>query len=203
MSPAQAEPVLREYAQILATDGVERGLIGPREAPRLWERHIMNCVVVADRDAGLVPADASVIDVGSGAGLPGIVWAIVRPDLRMTLLEPLLRRATFLEEVCQRLQLGHVTVVRGRAEQAEGLTADIVTARAVAPLERLLGWVFPLVATGGQVVALKGQGAAVEIEAARTAGFGGDFEVIRCGAGVVEPPTTVVRIRGLTRSRTA
>lgn len=197
---AGAEPSLRDYAQILETDGVERGLIGPREAPRLWERHILNCVVVVDPALGLVAPDASVIDVGSGAGLPGLVWAIARPDLRMTLLEPLLRRSTFLEEAVARLGLTNVTVLRGRAEEVK-VRADVVTARAVAPMERLLGWVAGLVAPGGEVLALKGDSAASEIDGARAAGFAGDYEIVKCGEGVIDPLTTVVRVRNLTRTR--
>lgn len=197
---AGAEPFLRDYAQILETDGVERGLIGPREAPRLWERHILNCAVVVDPAMGLVANGASVIDVGSGAGLPGLVWAIARPDLRITLLEPLLRRSTFLEETVARLGLTNATVVRGRAEEVK-VRAEVVTARAVAPMERLLGWVGGLVAPGGEVLALKGESAAGEIDAARSAGFAGDYEIVRCGEGVIDPLTTVVRVRNLTRTR--
>lgn len=197
---AGAEPSLRAYSRLLETDGVERGLIGPREAPRLWDRHILNCAVVVDPALGLVASGASVIDVGSGAGLPGLVWAIARPDVRVTLLEPLLRRSTFLEEAVARLELPNVTVVRGRAEETK-LRADVVTARAVAPLERLLGWVARLIAPGGEVLALKGETADAEIDVAREAGFAGDFDVVRCGTGLVDPPTTVVRVRNLTRSR--
>ena len=148
----------------------------------------------------MVPEGAAVIDVGSGAGLPGLVWAIARPDLDIVLLEPLLRRATFLEEAVGILGLERVRVVRGRAEECS-LTAAVVTARAVAPLERLLGWVARLVAPGGEVLALKGSSAADEIEAAKAAGISGTFELIECGVGVVEPPATVVRIRDILRPR--
>ena len=158
-----ALPQLRHYQDILATIGLERGLIGPREVDRLWERHIVNSAVVEE----CIPHGASVIDVGSGAGLPGIPLALVRPDLRITLLEPLLRRSVFLEEVVDSLGLAdRVTVVRGRAEDGVVAPADVVTARAVAPLERLLGWCWPLVRPGGSLVALKGERASEEIEEA-------------------------------------
>lgn len=119
------------YTELLATEGVLRGLIGPREAPRLWERHVLNSAVLAE----VVPEDASVCDIGTGAGLPGLVVAIARPDVRMTLVEPLLRRTTFLDEVVAELELSHVTVVRGRAEDLHGAsTFDVVS------LARWLRW---------------------------------------------------------------
>lgn len=188
------------YAVLLSSAGVERGLIGPREVPRLWDRHLLNCAVAVP----LVPADADVIDVGSGAGLPGIVWAIARPDLRVTCLEPLQRRATFLEEVVTELDLtDRVHVVRARAEDivrgrgpVTSLRARVVTARAVAPLERLAGWTVPLVQPGGELLALKGRSAAEEVQASATVlerlGIV-SIEVVECGLGVVDPPTTVVR----------
>jgi 16S rRNA (guanine527-N7)-methyltransferase len=188
------------YAALLASAGVERGLIGPREVPRLWDRHLLNCAVVVP----MVPTDADVIDVGSGAGLPGIVWAIARPDLHVTCLEPLQRRATFLEEVVAELDLvSRVQVVRARAEDivrgrgpVTSLRARVVTARAVAPLERLAGWTVPLVQSGGDLIALKGRSAAEEVQASATVlerlGIV-RVEVVECGLGVVEPPTTVVR----------
>ncbi len=141
--PVDRLPLAERYAELLATEGVVRGLIGPREAPRLWERHLLNCAVLAE----LLPEGATVCDIGSGAGLPGLVVAIARPDLRVTLVEPLLRRTTFLDEVVDELGLaGSVEVVRGRAEELHGArTFDVVTSRAVAPLERLLAWSMPLV----------------------------------------------------------
>jgi 16S rRNA (guanine527-N7)-methyltransferase len=152
------------FVELLATDGVERGLIGPREAPRLWDRHLLNCAAVA----ALIPPEATVADLGSGAGLPGIVLAIARPDLTVTLVEPLLRRTVFLEEVVVGLDLTSVTVVRERAETLRGQGRfDVVTARALAPLDRLLGWAMPLVAPDGELVAMKGSSAQDEIEAAR------------------------------------
>src|SRR5690349_12658888 len=135
-------PLAVSYAELLCTDGVVRGLIGPREAPRIWERHMLNCAVVAD----LIPTGASVVDVGSGAGLPGMVLAVVRPDLAVTLIEPLARRTAFLTEAVAALGLDRTTVVRARAEECVGKLpgADVVTARAVAPLDRLAGWCLPL-----------------------------------------------------------
>lgn len=153
-----------EYAALLATDGVVRGLIGPHEAPRLWDRHLLNCAVLGE----VIPSDVSVCDIGSGAGLPGLVLAIARPDLRITLVEPLLRRTTFLIEVVEQLHLTHVTVVRGRAEEVKDRHGfDVVTSRAVAPLDRLLQWSMPLVAPRGALVAMKGSSVADEIAAAR------------------------------------
>ena len=196
---------LTAYVDLLATDGVDHGLIGPREVPRLWTRHILNCAVVAEPALDLVPAGSRVADVGSGAGLPGLVWALVRPDLHVVLVEPLLRRANFLSGAIERLGIAErVQVVRGRAEDvvrsADWVAADVVTARAVAPLDRLLTWTIPLVRTGGRLVALKGSSAGEEIVAAATVAESlavRDLRVELCGAGVVDPPTTVVvGIRG-------
>lgn len=185
------------YAHLLVTDGVVRGLIGPREAPRIWERHLINCAVMSE----MIPIGASVIDVGSGAGLPGIVLAVARPDLMITLVEPLARRTAFLSEAVTALGLdATVTVVRGRAEDVAGeplVAADIVTARAVAPLDRLAGWCLPLVAVGGRLLALKGASATDEVTEHRdaVAWLGGSVPVVRlCGTGVIDPPTTVVEI---------
>lgn len=187
-------PVAQRYADLLAEAGVERGLIGPREVPRLWERHLMNCAVVED----LIPKGADVIDIGSGAGLPGVVLGILRPDLSVTLLEPLLRRTIFLQECVELLGLENVTVRRGRAEEVKGaLRADYVTARAVAPLSRLAGWALPLLRKGGSLLALKGEQAEVELEAARqdlSKQRPSVADVIRVGGGKVEPATTVVRV---------
>lgn len=151
------------YAAWLADAGVVRGLIGPREVPRLWERHLMNCAALS----AVIPEGATVADVGSGAGLPGLVLAIARPDLRVTLIEPLLRRTTFLEEVAGDLGLDNVDVVRGRADLLHGKrTFDVVTSRAVAPLARLVEWSMPLVDPIGSLVAMKGSSAAEEIASA-------------------------------------
>jgi 16S rRNA (guanine527-N7)-methyltransferase len=183
------------YAELLATEGVIRGLIGPRETPRLWERHLVNCGVMAE----IIPAGASVVDVGSGAGLPGLVLAIARPDLVITLVEPLARRTAFLDEAVVDLGLDNVTVVRGRAEEVAGHlpAADVVTARAVAALDKLAGWCLPLAAVGGRLLAMKGSSAADEIAehtAALEALGGGQAEIRLCGTGLIDPPTTVVEI---------
>ncbi len=186
-------PLAELYVAALAEDAVLRGLIGPREVPRLWERHMLNCAVVAE----LVPDRASLIDVGSGAGLPGIPIALARPEVNVTLLEPLARRTAFLEEWVQRLHLNTVRVVRGRAEDATGMLADVVVARALAPLDRLAGWCLPLVAPGGRLLAIKGASAAAELERSADAihRLGGrNAQVRRCGAAVVKPATTVVEI---------
>ncbi|MEY5145189.1 MAG: hypothetical protein RL745_558 [Actinomycetota bacterium] len=156
---------LEVYARSLATDGVVRGLLGPREVPRIWDRHIANCAAIEQ----LIPYGATVIDIGSGAGLPGLVLAIVRPDVTVTLVEPLLRRTTFLGEVVEALKLGgRVEVLRGRAQEFHGrLRADVVTARAVAALAGLVQWSWSLVAAGGSIVAMKGETATAEVEDAR------------------------------------
>lgn len=187
-------PLAESYAGLLATAGVERGLIGPREAPRLWDRHLLNCAVLGD----LLPPEASVADVGSGAGLPGLVLAIHRPDLRMTLIEPLLRRTTFLEEAVAQLSLDNVQVVRGRADSLHGeRTFDVVTSRAVAPLVRLLEWSMPLVAPEGALVAMKGSAVVDEIAEARPT-----LEALHCaeptvsvlGEGLLESTTVALRV---------
>jgi 16S rRNA (guanine527-N7)-methyltransferase len=176
------------YARLLATDGTVRGLIGPREVPRLWDRHLLNSAALAP----LVPAGARVVDVGSGAGLPGIPLALVRPDLAVTLLEPLARRVTFLDECVDRLGLTNVTVVRGRAEEGPVRRslggADVVTARAVAPLDKLAGWCLPLLRPGGLLLALKGSTAAAELAAVAPLADAADARVTEAG----DPPATVV-----------
>ena len=157
-------PAARRFVELLATDGVVRGLIGPREVPRLWERHVLNSVAVAEA----VPHGARVVDVGSGAGLPGIPLALARPDLTMTLVEPMARRVEFLGDVVADLGVDW-RVVRGRAEERSVARAvgevDVVTARAVAPLPRLVGWVRGLLRPGAQLVALIGSSAAAEVPA--------------------------------------
>ena len=191
------------YASLLETEGVLRGLIGPREAPRLWDRHLLNCGVVAE----LLPPAAKVIDVGSGAGLPGIVLAVVRTDIQVILLEPLARRTAFLDEAVAALELSdQVSVVRGRAEEQAGrIVGDVVTARAVAPLDRLAAWCLPLTRVGGRMLALKGASATEEIDEHRDAVTrlgGGPATIRQCGVGLIEPPTTVVdvtRERDVTR----
>jgi 16S rRNA (guanine527-N7)-methyltransferase len=182
------------YAEFLAGPGVERGLIGPRETARLWDRHLINCAAVAE----LVPPGSSLIDLGSGAGLPGVVLAMLLPDSHVVLLEPLARRAAFLEECVRALDLGNAEVRRGRAEEADGqLTADVVTARAVAPMQRLAALALPLVRPGGLVLAIKGAAAEEELAQAapvlRRLGVQ-DAAVVVAGRGKVSPPPTVVRL---------
>jgi 16S rRNA (guanine527-N7)-methyltransferase len=183
------------YAELLAEAGVQRGLIGPREVPRLWERHLLNCAVLSE----VVPEGVTVCDVGSGAGLPGIPLALVRQDLKITLLEPLLRRTTFLTEVVELLGLDHVTVVRGRAEEVMGKVTPVhvVTARAVAPLDRLAAWGIPLLRPYGEMLALKGDTAEEELKASATAlsKLGAvETSILHVGEGVVDPLSTVVRV---------
>ncbi len=173
-----------------------RGLIGPREVPRLWDRHVLNCAVLAE----LLPAGTTLCDVGSGAGLPGIPVALARPDVSVTLLEPLLRRTTFLEEVVRELGLENVTVLRGRAEEMVGkLAVEVVTARAVAPLERLgAGWGLPLLRPHGQMLALKGDSAEQELADSRAglAKLGGvEWSVISVGDGTLETSTRVIQVK--------
>ena len=184
-----------DYARMLATDAVMRGLIGPREVPRLWDRHLLNCAALTE----LVPFKASVTDIGSGAGLPGIVLALARPDLAVVLVEPMARRTAFLTEVLAVLQLAHVTVVRARAEECAGELppADVVTARAVAPLDRLAAWCLPLAVPGGRLLALKGATAAEEAAAHREAvrRLGGSAPAVReVGRGLVVSPATVIEV---------
>jgi 16S rRNA (guanine527-N7)-methyltransferase len=189
-------PLAERYAALLAGSGVSRGLIGPREADRLWERHLLNSAVVGE----LVPEGCRVLDVGSGAGLPGIPLALARPDLAIVLLEPMARRVAWLQEVISELGLA-VSVHRGRAEEPQIRRElggnDVVTARAVAPLGRLAAWSLPLVAPGGHLLAVKGAGAPEEVArdviAVRAAG-GAPMEIVQCGGTIVQPPTTVVVI---------
>ena len=183
-------PVAEQYADLLATEGVVRGLIGPREVPRLWDRHILNSAVVIPR----VPEGSTVADVGTGAGLPGLVWAIARPDLRVTLIEPLLRRTTFLDEAVATLGLDNVTVRRSRAEDVDE-TYDVVTARAVAPLDKLGRWCLPLVRKGGVLLALKGRTAQDEVRTATaTLHRLGATTIVVTTYGDDDNPTTVVEV---------
>jgi 16S rRNA (guanine527-N7)-methyltransferase len=187
-------PAAKRYAEHLATTGVEWGLVGPREASKVWERHVLNCAVIAD----LIPAGARVLDIGSGAGLPGIPLALARTDLHIVLVEPLSRRVEWLRMVLDDLDLP-IEVERGRAEDPgvrrrwEG--ADVVTSRAVAPLHRLAAWCLPLVRPGGMMLAVKGVSAPAEVERdaqAVAASGGGIPRIERCGVGIVDPPSTVV-----------
>jgi 16S rRNA (guanine527-N7)-methyltransferase len=159
-----ALPLAERYAQLLVGAGVERGIVGPAEAERIWDRHLLNCAAIAR----LVPAKAAVVDVGSGAGLPGIVLALVLPSAQVTLVEPMARRVEFLEECVKDLGLPNAEVVRGRAEDLAGhLAADVVTARAVAPLDKLAGMCLGLARPGGKVLAIKGASAEAELARAR------------------------------------
>ncbi len=209
--PAAAEvfgdrlDVATRYAEVLSSAGVERGLLGPREADRLWERHLLNSAAVAE----LLGPDERIADIGSGAGLPGVPLAIARPDLTVALIEPLLRRATFLSEVVSELKLDNVTVVRGRAEDPGVIRthgdADAVVSRAVAALDKLTRWCLPLVGTRGRMMALKGDRADVEVaEHLREMESLGavDVRVMRCGVSYLSPPATVVVARRSERGGT-
>jgi 16S rRNA (guanine527-N7)-methyltransferase len=188
---------ISRYVDILIDRGIGWGLIGPREVDRIWDRHILNSVAMAD----LIPEGATVVDVGSGAGLPGIPLALRRPDLQVTLLEPLLRRSTFLTQAVEELGIAdRVEVVRARAEDHDR-RYDAVTARAVAPLPRLLDWCLPLMETGGELLALKGSSAAGEIDQARPLLTKRrlDAEIISVRADPTAEPTQVVRVRSQSR----
>jgi 16S rRNA (guanine527-N7)-methyltransferase len=190
-------PLAVAFAQRLATDGVLRGLIGPREVARLWERHLLNCAVITE----LVPPDARVVDVGSGAGLPGLAMACRRGDLKVDLVESLARRVAFLREVVRVLGVDEtVRVVHGRAEDRKARATvgetEWVTARAVAPLERLVKWCVPLLRRGGTLLAIKGERADAEVERLRRA-QGVDVSIVRCGVGTLDTPVTVVAVRRL------
>lgn len=187
-------PLAERYVQMLAGPGVIRGLLGPREVPRLWTRHVLNCAAVAD----LVPRPSALIDLGSGAGLPGIVLALLLPDVQVTLLERMERRSLFLDECVQELGLRNAHVYRATAEEVAGkLAADVVTARAVAPLDRLAGLAAGLVRPGGLILAVKGAAAEEEVAQARPVlrrlGMR-DVAVVRAGDGRVDRAATVVRM---------
>lgn len=182
------------YAELLAEHGVERGLIGPREVDRLWDRHLLNSAVVAE----VLPRSVAIVDLGSGAGLPGIPLAIARPDLSVTLLESMARRVEWLEHVARTLGLD-VSVVRGRAEEPairrRVSGADVVVARAVAPLAKLVEWSLPLLRVGGSLVAMKGASAAEEVARDRQVVLGaggGEPRIESCGVNVLNDPATVV-----------
>jgi 16S rRNA (guanine527-N7)-methyltransferase len=187
-----------QFVTLLATDGVEHGHIGPRERSRLWDRHLVNSALVTD----LLPVGARVVDVGSGAGLPGIPMAIRRPDLHLDLVEPMLRRTRFLESAVATLELGdQIRIVRGRADEpavlAEVGSADFVVARAVAPLDRLVRWCLPLLAPGGRLLALKGASATDEVvqhRAALSRLGAAEITVHELGADLGSEPTWVVQV---------
>jgi len=198
-------PLAERYAARLADDGVLRGLIGPREVDRLWERHLLNSAILTD----LVPVGARVVDVGSGAGLPGLPMAIRRADLRVDLVEPMLRRTQFLAEVVAELELAaSVRVVRGRADEA-GVghavgNSDWVVARAVAPLDRLVRWCLPLLSPVGRLLALKGAGGASEADrhAGALRSCGARVQAVtELGAGVLSERTWVVVVTRTGRAK--
>lgn len=182
------------FAAILADTGVSHGLIGPREVPRLWDRHILNCAVAHEA----FPHEATVIDVGSGAGLPGLALAVVRPDLHIHLVEPMLRRTTWLSTTAAELGLDNCTVHRGRAEELHGtLRAPFATARAVARIDKLARWTFPLLEQDGVLVALKGEQAAQELADERRVleRMGMVDAAIRTyGSGLLEVPTVTMEL---------
>jgi 16S rRNA (guanine527-N7)-methyltransferase len=189
--------IARRYAEMLATTGVERGLLGPREVDRIWYRHLLNSAVVGE----LLNPGERVVDIGSGAGLPGIPLAIARPDLQVVLLEPLLRRSEFLNEVVGELGLA-IEVVRGRAEEpwvrAEFGDRDAAVSRAVAALDKLTKWSMPLLRPGGRMIAIKGERAPEEVQEHRrvmAASGALDVRVVACGANYLRPPATVVLAR--------
>ncbi len=187
-------PLAVAFAGHLAGSGATRGLIGPREVPRLWSRHVLNCAALAPS----LPQNGHVVDVGSGAGLPGLVLAIARPDVRVTLVEPLLRRVTWLEEVVADLGLQHVDVVRARAEEVTDVHADVATSRAVAALERLSAWCLPLLRDGGVMLAIKGRSAGEELAATEPVlrSLGAEsWSVRELGVGLLDEATTVIEVR--------
>ncbi|MFW2512619.1 16S rRNA (guanine(527)-N(7))-methyltransferase RsmG [Demequina sp. SO4-13] len=188
-----AYPRVERYAIMLADQGVLRGLIGPREIGRLWERHILNSAAVAP-----FLGDGTIVDVGSGAGLPGLVIAAMLPERRVVLVEPMERRTTWLFEAARECGIENVTVVRGRAEEvSEAVEGDVITARAVAPIDRLVKWCAPLLTAGGEMALLKGRSAPEELDRAkyvlRKFGLTGSVESAPTLAGL--EPTTVVRLR--------
>ena len=190
-----------EYADILVGPGIKRGLLGPREADKVWDRHIINCAVVAEPDLEVIGTGARIADIGSGAGLPGLVWALARPDVSVVLIESLLRRVTFLTECIAALELtDRVQVVRARAEETARSPGsfDIVTARAVASLGNVARWAAPLLLPDGTLVAIKGESAQEEVTRDRQIleelGLT-EPGVTQMGQGVVDPPTTVVMAR--------
>ncbi len=189
--------IAQRYAKLLATAAVERGLLGPREVDRVWDRHILNSAALAE----LLDQGERIIDIGSGAGLPGIPLAIARPDLEVVLLEPLLRRSEFLNEVINELGLA-VEVVRGRAEEPVVRSRfgerDAAVSRAVASLDKLTKWSLPLLRPAGRMLAIKGERAFDEVEQYRrvmAASGAADVRVVTCGANYLRPPATVVSAR--------
>jgi 16S rRNA (guanine527-N7)-methyltransferase len=190
--------VAERYAELLAGAAVERGLLGPREAERVWDRHILNSTAIAE----LLDSGDRIVDIGSGAGLPGIPLAIARADLQVVLVEPMLRRSQFLQSAVSEFDLP-VEVVRGRAEDQPvldrlGGRMDAAVSRAVAALDKLTRWSLPLLRPGGRLLALKGESARDEVNRHRRvmASLGAtDVRVVTCGANYLDPPATVVLAR--------
>jgi 16S rRNA (guanine527-N7)-methyltransferase len=192
-------PMAQRFADLLVARGIEHGLLGPREAGRIWDRHLLNCAALTE----LVPLGARIVDIGSGAGLPGLVLAIRRPDLRVDLVESLQRRTDFLSEAVAELGLAEVVrVVHGRAEDQAVIdqvgSAQWITARAVAPIDRLVRWCLPLLVPGGHLLAMKGRSAAEELskhgDSIRRAG-GRDSRVVRCAVSGTDEPISVIVVR--------
>lgn len=184
---------LTAYGEALAHDGVVRGLIGPREVPILWDRHLLNCAAMAEA----IEPQAKLVDIGTGAGLPGMVLALVRPDLHVILVDTLQRRCEFLEEMVEKFDLAaRVDVIWGRAESIAPCEADIVTSRAVAALKKLAPWCLPHARIGGRLLAMKGQKAAEELRSSRKTlrewGADQDAQLITCGQGWIDPAVTLV-----------
>lgn len=199
----QRRDIAERYAILLASAGVERGLLGPREVGRLWDRHLLNSAAVGE----LLDQGARIVDIGSGAGLPGIPLAIARPDLDVVLVEPMLRRSEFLKEVVTQLGLP-IEVIRGRAEEANIRARigerDAAVSRAVAALDKLTKWSMPLLRPEGRMLAIKGERARDEIEEHRrvmAASGAVDVRVVVCGANYLRPPATVVSARRGRRAR--
>lgn len=188
-----ALPAVQSFRDLLADQGVLRGLVGPREVSRLWERHLVNSAAVVP----FLPTDGVIVDVGSGAGLPGIVVSAMRPDASVVLVEPMERRTDWLREIVDALALANVEIRRGRADEVGITSADAVTARAVAALDKLYGWTLPLLRVGGRLVALKGGRAAAEVDAAAQEGQrlgGGGAEIATAPTMAGLEPTTVVLV---------
>jgi len=187
---------LTNFGEILASDGIIRGLIGPREVPVLWDRHLLNCAAMAEA----IEPNLKVADIGTGAGLPGLVLALVRPDLKLILVDALQRRCDFLQEMVAHFALAdRVEVVWGRAEDIAPCQADIVASRAVAALKKLAPWCFPHVKIGGRILAMKGQKAAEELHAAHKTlhkwSAAKSAKIITCGKGWIDPPVTLISAR--------
>lgn len=188
-------PLAERFVEHLCTTGITHGLLGPREVPRMWGRHVLNCAVLGPE----LPESATVADVGSGAGLPGIALALVRPDVEFTLIEPMERRVDWLEMVIKDLGMENVQIIRARAEEvADEVMADVVTARAVSALKKLIPMTVPLLDDAGQLIFLKGRSAQEEIDAAQKAVKRFRLrppEIQVIGQDLLKEPTTIVSIR--------